>query len=435
MIDLADLCVAHGIVGAVAGASVAGERSVTAWGSANADTGLAMTRDTRLMAGSVTKAMTASMVAMLVHQGRLALDAPVVEFLPHFRVADARATETITVRHLLAHTSGFDGDLWPDLGDGDNAIDRMVRRVADAPQLFAPGTGFSYNNAAYAVLGALVEAVHGTPFETALRDLIAEPCGAGLTTDVRRVLSGRFAVGHTTGEDGPSVIADVIGPACLSPAGSRTWATVDDLLAFGELHLGRHGDASGHEALVAMREPQLRVGDPNNGGTMALGVFLDERWGTPVVFHDGGVLGQAAYLRVLPERDTVIVVMATGGVPQVFHRKAIARMAQQLGLTAPGAAVVDPALVIDPSRYVGTYACTSTLVEVREGDDGLTVDIMWGRSTDAPITTGPLPLRPADAQVFLAPLAGRDFVLVFPEGPAPCDHVLSGLRRLPRTGT
>lgn len=433
-IRLDELCERFGIVGAVVGVSVGGERSVAVHGLAHAANNTALTRETYLLAGSVTKAMNATIVALLRAEGLIDLDAPVVSILPEFRVRDERATMSISVRHLLTHTAGFDGDIWPDLGENADAIDRLVASLAECAQLSPSGTAFSYNNAAYTVLGGIIERVTGTTFERALNDRIAHTCEAVITTDTSRLDGAASAIGHfLDGEGAVQPMADAVGPACMAPAGSRTWSTIDGLLAFGEFHLGRRGTSVQTAALRAMREPQIVVGDPNNGGTMALGMFLDDRWGTPVVFHDGGVQGQSAYLRVLPEYDAVLAVMSTGGVPQVFHRHVFSRLSNSMpGVRAPLGAVADPDLEVDKSRYVGRYEASATRIDIREDNASLTAEIVWGRETDTPVSTGSLALTPYSDHVFLAPLAGRDYVLVFPPTDKPADHLLAGLRRLNR---
>jgi CubicO group peptidase (beta-lactamase class C family) len=431
---LPDLCAQFDIVGAVAGWSVAGQRTVVAHGLADRAAGTELTRDTLMMAGSVTKAMTASIMAMLVDEGAVELDAPVRTYLHEFRVADDEATGSITARHLLTHTSGFDGDVWFDVGEGADAVDRFVARLADCRQLFRPGDGFSYNNAAYSVLGQLIQRVTGATFEDALQWRIAGPSGSSLTTDPG-ITDGRpVAIGHAPDATGKQVpIGTAFGPACLAPAGSRTWATIDDLLAFGELHLGCHGGAVERRALTAMRTPQMFVNDPNNGGTMALGMFLDDRWGTPVVFHDGGVQGQSAYLRILPELDAVLVVMSTGGVPQVFHRHVFARMAEAFpGVRAPLGVEQRPDCPIDPSRYLGRFEAASTRIDVEHEGEGLTAAITWGYDTPDAVATGVLRMTPHSPDVFLAPLGERDYVFVYPDVHGPADHLLAGLRRVNR---
>jgi CubicO group peptidase (beta-lactamase class C family) len=381
--------------------------------------------------------MSASIVALLHAEGLIDLDAPVVSILPEFRVRDELATTSISVRHLLTHTAGFDGDIWPDLGEGGGEIDRLVAMLAECAQLSPPGTAFSYNNAAYTVLGSIIERVTGDSFERALTDRVAQACGAVITTDITRLGDAERAIGHfVNGEGAIQPMEEAVGPACMAPAGSRTWSTIDGLLAFGEFHLGRHGTFAQTAALRSMREPQVTVGDPNNGGTMGLGIFLDDRWGTPVVFHDGGVQGQSAYLRVLPKLDTVMAVMSTGGVPQVFHRHVFSILTSSIpNVQAPLGAVAQTHLKVENSRFVGRYEASATRVDISEVNGSLTAEIVWGRETDAPMSTGLLALTPFSNEVFLAPLAGRDYVLVFPPSNHPADHLLAGLRRLNRVSS
>lgn len=434
-VRLDELCDDHRIVGAVAGVSIGGERASIVHGIADVSTGATVHHDTWFMAGSVTKAITAALVNREVQLGTIGLDDTVSDHLPEFVLSDC--DDDVTVRHLLTHTAGFDGDIWLDLGEGEGALSRLIERLGSVRQLSIPGHRFSYNNGAYTVLGRLLEVLTGSPFDRLVHDHVAVPSGSGLRIGSAGLPVDDVAVGHIrTGDDlQPLVVVDPVqGPACLSPAGSRTWGRIDDLLALGEMLLGRHGDDAMRRAVVAMRQPQIEVPDPNNGGAMALGVFLDDRWGTPVVFHDGGVSGQASYLRVLPDLDTAIAVMCTGGVPQVFHRQVIAALAAPLGITAPLGATENP-VAIDAGRYVGRYASSSTQVAVaRSRNDAapLIARITWNANTPDVASTPWLPLRAVDDRAFLAALAGRDYVLLFPPTTERCDHVLAGLRLLPR---
>ncbi|MCX6519778.1 MAG: serine hydrolase [Actinobacteria bacterium] len=434
-VRLDELASAHGIVGAAIGVSRRGHRTVMVHGTTDLGTGASVRPDTAFLAGSVTKAMTASAVALLVAEGRVGLDEPIRRRVPEFEVADRAATEAITVRHLLTHTSGFDGDIWIDVGEGDDAIERFVGGLGGLAQLSTPGSRFSYNNAGYAVLGRLLERVERATFEEVLQHRVALPSGARFTTDPTHPRHASSAVGHLRSGDGSNAaVTTVIGPACLAPAGARTWADVDDLLGFGEWHLGHCGDPHHRAALRAMRAPQIVVADPNNAATMGLGIFVDDdRWGTPVVFHDGGVNGQSAYLRILPEDDAVLVVVSTGGVPQTFHRHAFRAMAAAaLGRTAPLGAVADPGVVLDADRYVGTYAASVTEVEIDHDAGGLGCTITYAPGTDHAVRTDRLALSAVDHRVMLAPLDGRDYVVVFPPLDEPCDHLLAALRMLVR---
>jgi len=179
----------HGVPGAAFGVlrldddhdDGTGARLELATGVLHLGTGVPVTPDALFQVGSITKVWTTTLVMRLVDEGLLDLDAPVVERLPEFAVADGDAAAGITLRHLLTHTSGFDGDTFTDTGRGDDCLRAFVAVLTDSRQLFAPGTAWSYNNAAFVVAGRLVETVTGGTWDAALRERVIEPLGLGRT--------------------------------------------------------------------------------------------------------------------------------------------------------------------------------------------------------------------------------------------------------------
>src|SRR5215469_12657033 len=135
------------------------------------------TPDTVFQVGSITKVWTTTLVMQLADEGKLDADAPVRRYLPDFRIADDLAAATITVRHMLCHTAGFEGDIFTDTGRGDDAIATYVAGLKEVPQLFEPGEVFSYNNTAFVVLGRLIEVLRGKPFDEVLLERLAKPLG------------------------------------------------------------------------------------------------------------------------------------------------------------------------------------------------------------------------------------------------------------------
>jgi len=126
--------------------------------------------DTRTLfaIGSTTKAMTAALVGMLVDEKKVAWDAPVIEYLPWFRLKDAAVTRELSVRDLLTHRGG--------LGNADylwygqrHSTDEILRRVRLIDPAYPVRSGFIYQNIMYAAAGALIEAASGKPW--------AEWCG------------------------------------------------------------------------------------------------------------------------------------------------------------------------------------------------------------------------------------------------------------------
>jgi len=169
------LLLEHLVPGAAIAVSVGGEVVEAASGVLSEATGVEATVDSVFQIGSITKVWTATLAMQLVDEGLLALDAPVRTYVPGFTIGDDAAAETITVRQLMCHTSGFEGDIFTDTGWGDDCLERYVAVLGDVPQLLPPGEMFSYNNAGYSVLGRVIEVLRGRPYDRCLREQLFEP--------------------------------------------------------------------------------------------------------------------------------------------------------------------------------------------------------------------------------------------------------------------
>ena len=123
---------AAGVPGAVLGVWADGRETVHACGVLSTRTGVEVTPDSVFQIGSITKTWTATMVAQLVDEGRLSYDATVADVLPGVRLGVDDRSDRVTVRHLLTHTSGIDGDIFVDTGRGDDCVERYVALLADA---------------------------------------------------------------------------------------------------------------------------------------------------------------------------------------------------------------------------------------------------------------------------------------------------------------
>ena len=133
--------------------------------------------DTLFQVGSNSKVFTATLVMRLVEAGLLDLDTPVGDYLPDLRLSDPGAANTITLRHLLSHTSGLEGDRFEDTGEGDDAVARYVAGAGDWVQNTAPGEFWSYCNSGFGLAGRIVEVAAGTTFEAAMKERVFVPLG------------------------------------------------------------------------------------------------------------------------------------------------------------------------------------------------------------------------------------------------------------------
>ena len=131
--------------------------------------------------GSTTKTFTALACAMLVDRGLLDLDTPLVELCPDFRLPSADATRAVTVKMLLNHTGGWDGDVLlvePVGGRNDDALAQLPAYMEGiVEQLTAPGSLFHYNNTGFSLAGRVIEVVSGVSYEEFVEEEIFKPLG------------------------------------------------------------------------------------------------------------------------------------------------------------------------------------------------------------------------------------------------------------------
>ena len=303
------------VPGAVVGITLGDQTLTAAYGVTNVNHRLPVTTDTYFQIGSITKTFTGTAVLRLADQGRLDLDAPVREYLPNFRVADEHASAAVTVRHLLTHSPGWTGDFFHDTGSGDDALARYVEAMATLEQQAPLGQLYSYNNAGFVLLGRILEVVSGSSFAALLHDLVLEPLGLEQSTlDPTVVMTERFVVGHTRGQDGPAVARPWALPRYAQPGGGLI-CTVSDLLRYAAFHLAGSGSVNGSKLLAAerlaeMQHPQVQIGGQQDA--VGLSWFITDFQGVSTLSHGGGTVGQGAYLLLAPEQELALAIMTNG---------------------------------------------------------------------------------------------------------------------------
>jgi CubicO group peptidase (beta-lactamase class C family) len=380
----------HGVPGAVVAVGVGDELAEAATGVVNRDTGVETTPDSVFQIGSVTKVWTASLVMQLVDEGAADLDAPVRRYLPEFAVVDAEASETVTVRHLLTHTGGFDGDLFEDTGRGDDALAKFLAFLhTGASQVTAPGELFSYCNTGYCVLGALVAKLRGGgTWESVLRERLIAPLGVThMALLAEEAILFRAAAGHITPSDGSAefVYPKWQMPRSNAPAGATPCAAPRELVRFGRMFLAGGVAEDGTrllsaDAVAAMCAPQVTL--PNLGDRYAtrwgLGFMLFDWDGVPVIGHDGGTPGQTTSWRIVPDRGVVVAVNANGGNAGALLDDVFAPvLAETAGIRLP-ARRTPPAepVPFSPDGLTGTYGGPLVDYEVAAADGGLDITLV-----------------------------------------------------------
>jgi CubicO group peptidase (beta-lactamase class C family) len=277
---------------------------------------LPVTVDTLFQTGSISKTFTGTVIMMLVEQGRVDLDAPVKKYIKDFKVKDREVSQRVTVRQLLTHMGGWVGDYFNDFGNGDDALEKMVKDIARLPQVQPRGTIWSYNNTGFNVASRIIEVITKKPYEQAMQEMLLNPLGLDMTffypSDL--LFTHRFVVGHQK-VDGNVKVAR---PWAIGRAGNGVGgvvSTVRDLLKYARFHMsnGRKGVISGKN-LKAMRVPQA---DAGARGMMGITWFIRRVGEVTVYAHGGATLGQQAYFFFIPDQDFACAILTNsddGGI-------------------------------------------------------------------------------------------------------------------------
>ncbi len=379
--DLSRLAAEHGVPGVSVALLADDQTAEVSSGVVNLRTGVETTPDAVFMIQSITKVWTATLVMQLVDEGRVDLDAPVTTYLPGFRTADERASAAVTVRHLLTHTGGFEGDLWAPTTSGDDALQRFVEDVVPrAAQHSEPGELYSYCSAGFGTLGRLVEVLRQTPYEQALRHHLAAPLGLDeVAFDADEALSFRTAIGH--GRPSPAaelrpLNAWAVMPPSNPAAGNQLAMTARAVLAFARMHLAEGLAPDGTRVLsaAAVRAMhQRQVDHPASRGPAGhgLGWMLSGRPG--VVEHGGGTIGISAMLRMVPAAGVAVVVLTNSESGSALIGDLLDPLLGELAeiQPAPGLSAPDGTLrVAGPETYLGSYETRVDRHDVTQGDDG-----------------------------------------------------------------
>ncbi|WP_434443587.1 LpqB family beta-propeller domain-containing protein [Lentzea sp. E54] len=440
---LSALAKKHGVPGAALGILYKGEVAQAHHGVLNTATGVEVTDDTIFQIGSIGKVWTTTVVMRLVDEGLLDLDAPITDVLPELRLSDPVVGQKVTMRHLLTHTSGIDGDNFTDTGRGDDCLERYTELLADAAQNHPLGATFSYSNAGFVLAGRVIEKLTGKTWDVAMREKLFAPLGLTRTgTLPEEALLHRAAVGHVKKDEKLEVAPVWALPRSVGPAGT-IFSTTEDVLAFARMHLdgGLAPDGTrvlSEESAAAMTEKQADVPDKNVlGDSWGVG-WIRFGWdGHRLIGHDGNTIGQSAFLRLLPEHDLAVTLLTNGdGARELYldlYREIFSELADVV-MPLPLEPAAEPPAV-DVARYAGKYERASITLDVIEGENGLRLDVT---------PTGPLAgLFPKPPQVALVPVDDSTFLfresgdkswssLVFYTLPTGEQYVHMGVRATPK---
>lgn len=361
-----------GVPGVAVGVWAGGEEHFVVRGVTSTENPLPVDEDTLFQTGSTAKTYTASAVMRLVERGILDLDEPVRRYVPELRMAEVSVAERITLRHLLTHTGGHEGDLFDDFGGGDDCLSRLAAGMHVLPQLAPLGT-FTYSNAGFSVAGRALETATRLVFEQAIAELLLRPLGHEHSVfSPADAITHRVAIGHRVVNGQPRVSRTWALPRTAGPAGGMA-SSVRDQVGYARFSLGDGTALSGERLLAAetlrlMQSPQVEAG----GGRAAhLGISWLLQPTPGVIAHGGSTNGQESAFVIVPERNFAITVLTNSATGAHLHGPIVKWALRNVAGVPAVKPLTQPA---DPARiasYQGTFRSALEELVVEQEADGL----------------------------------------------------------------
>ena len=288
--------------------------------------GRPVTPQTPFFTGSTGKSFTALAIMQLVEAGKIKLEAPVQTYLPWFRVADADASEMITIRQLLNMDSGIPRSIGQEqianLDLSNSAIENNVRALADIDLIAAPGERYEYSNANYNTLGMIIQAVSGQSYETYISEHIFQPLDMqnSFASKTEAEQDG-LAVGYQKWFGVPVAAPNVPFIRGSLPAGYLTMSAED----FGHYLIAQLNDGSyGGESVLSpsgiadLHHPAIQM--PNSTDSYAMGWEVQQYQNVEVIRHNGASPGYTTDMFLVPQKNIAIAMVMNTYSPMLGIR-------------------------------------------------------------------------------------------------------------------
>jgi CubicO group peptidase (beta-lactamase class C family) len=280
-----------------------------------------VTARTRYPIASTTKAINATLIAMLVDDGLLDWDEPVSTYLPAFRLADPERTPQVTLRDLVAMRTGLPRHDWVYIGNSEQRA-RLACRVEHLALSAGFRETFQYNNLTVVLAGHIAEIVTGSAWEDLVTTRILRPLDmSGATFGVPPApapVTGSFHETRTRTLDSARTYAS----QASAPSGGSIYASVSDMArwALFNLESAAVGGRSLLEpsSLAELWRPHADIGigqiaNASEDAQYGLGWIIDSYRGLRTIWHSGYLFDVDSQVMLIPEERLGVVAFANLG--------------------------------------------------------------------------------------------------------------------------
>ncbi len=288
--------------------------------------------NTTFRIASLSKGMTATVVAQLLGEDQIALDMPVSEFSPGLRLASPDATQALTLEHLLSHRTGLPPNAYDNLLEAGVAPASIKQRYPEVEPICAVGTCYAYQNVTFDAVTPLIETVEGQRLADSLEHRLFAPLAMtraslgheGLIQD------DNWARPHRRRPDQPWYAVDVKEAYYNVPAAGGVNASITDMTQWLRAQMGHEPSVVSPETLAVLHTPRVKTRaelrrtrrhmKSLEEAHYGLGWRIYQYSGRLLVSHFGGVdNGYVAQIAFLPDLDVGIVTLTNSPSKRFFQ--------------------------------------------------------------------------------------------------------------------
>lgn len=333
-------------------------------GQSNVELSSFTDKDSKFRIGSITKQFTAIGILKLQEQGILKLTDSIQKYLPNFPVK----RKTITIEHLLTHTSGLKeitelDVFYEKLMKNGSEPDSLVNYFKNFPLEFDPGEKFSYNNSGYHLLGLIIEKASGLEYNEYIKiNLLNVAEMTNTIADNNSALIDKRVSGYENGSNGiqNATYIDMSIPF----SGGNLISTTEDLNKWYKA-LFNYKIVSKTSLNIAHEPFKLNDGTNSKYG---YGWFIDTLQGEKIITHEGGINGFLSSVWFVPSTKTLTVVLSNCTCnPTVNTAKKLTAYAIGKPLSEIKKVKIDNTIL---TKYSGTYLMDGErwVISIKDGD-------------------------------------------------------------------
>ncbi|MEO8473792.1 MAG: serine hydrolase [Chryseolinea sp.] len=279
---------------------------------------------------STTKAMTATVLGMLVDEGKLSWDDPVTKYIPELRLYDPYVTRELRVRDLLLHNTGLAStDYFSSVMD--ITVSDILKKLVLVKPAYSFRAGYEYQNTMYTLAGLITERVAGKKWSDVMTERLFKPLGMTETVPTRSLSKSSNMTKPHFPVKGEKKILNYLEDSEIGAAGG-VWSSAQDITKWVVAMLDSGKYAGGRlvkkETFIEMFKPQtifpsneyptLSILKPN-WLTYGFGWYQHDYKGKKINFHTGSLPGLTAIIGLIPEENFGVYIFGNYDHAEVRH--------------------------------------------------------------------------------------------------------------------